>query len=373
MATPNFPSGLPGVSKMSIRPFDNVLKDSPPGVMSFRRRSKNRYTLNAVEWIFLGDDLNTFLNFTRTTIKSTHKFFWMTIPSAYGMVNHIVRFKGKPKIDSLGHQAWRVTAELIVLETVRNLVDIAPTGSGGGGDLTTVLIYDFEYFAGPDELGIASFKEVVTNTIIDYDVASNNYVYLTDTVYEYGTRCLRLEAQELYNSSPMVVPAQLSKNWTFEVSVKSSDGLSGGPFMQWYSAEIGNIEFYIGTGYDIDPPYDSYPTIGAYISGGGEPFGVDVPFSTSSILDWNKMMFVIDGDARKYHAFANGTRLVTGDIPSGFIEDEWGFSGMRFGHGGALYSYDHPFYVDNIRISNAALQTGLSYTPPTGPFVYDPG
>lgn len=358
---------------MSIRPFDNVLKDAPPGVTSFRRRSKNRYTLNAVEWIFLGDDLNTFLNFTRTTIKSTHKFFWMIIPSAYGMVNHIVRFKGKPKIDSLGHQAWRVTAELIVLETVRNLVDIAPTGSGGGGDLTTVLIYDFEYFAGPDAFDIATFKEVVTNTPIDYDVVVSNTVFVTNAISEYGTRCLHVEAQELYNSTPMVVPAQLSKNWTFELSLKNPDGLGGGPFMEFGSAEISAIEFFIGEGFEVDPPYAAYPTISAGIYGGGDTFNIDIPFTSVTITDWNKAMFVIDGDNRKYHGFANGTRTVTGDLPAGFTADPWGFSSMRFGHGGALYSYDHPFYVDNIRVSNAALETGLSYTPPTGPFVYDPG
>lgn len=115
MSTPIYPSSLPGVSRITLR-SEPILVDDGDGVKSFRRRSATRIANAQITFVFVDTDFQAFVEFCRTTLLGSHKWFWLKLPSAGGVTWHVVRIAPgtKPQARMLGHGAWTVDAEIAI-------------------------------------------------------------------------------------------------------------------------------------------------------------------------------------------------------------------------------------------------------------------
>lgn len=116
MATPIFPPELPIVSTFRLRPDSRLLTDeADQGPRNARRVSDVPAADADVEWIFIEQDLATFLEFRKTDLKNGHKRFCIELPSAGGITCHIVRLLST-RVRMTGHGSWTVSAALEIRE-----------------------------------------------------------------------------------------------------------------------------------------------------------------------------------------------------------------------------------------------------------------
>lgn len=117
MATPEYPSTLPGPSSLSIEPVPQVLaSDNEQGPRAVRRRTRVPGAGTPVTFRFLESDYTTFVEWWKTDLKYGHKWFWIQLPSAGGITWHVARFAERYNARMEGHRYWTVDAQLEVRE-----------------------------------------------------------------------------------------------------------------------------------------------------------------------------------------------------------------------------------------------------------------
>lgn len=114
MTTPVFPASLPGVTRFSWESGRQILASDSPGPRAVNRISRVPSATASVEWEFVASEYQTFMDFWRVDLIRGHRWFLLTLPSAAGFKNHIVRFKEHRKTSFGGHQFFRVQATLEV-------------------------------------------------------------------------------------------------------------------------------------------------------------------------------------------------------------------------------------------------------------------
>lgn len=117
MATPEYPSTLPGPGTFTVEPTSQVLAtEAELGPKAFRRRSRQPGAFTSVSFRFLETDYSVFIEWWRTTLKYGHKWFWIQLPSAGGITWHVARFAERYAAKLDGHRYWNVTAKLELRE-----------------------------------------------------------------------------------------------------------------------------------------------------------------------------------------------------------------------------------------------------------------
>lgn len=176
MSTPIYPSALPNVGRVSLRPDSGVVADDGDGVKSFRRRSATPLAEADVEWTFVGTDFSVFLEFGNTTLLHFHKWFWLKLPSAGGLTWHVVRFSQgeKPSCRMNGHGAWTVSGKLDVRERAFETqpeppVDPPPPPTGEP-DVLSFLLFDNgnSYTLDQTRIALTDFDSRRVLTTADY-------------------------------------------------------------------------------------------------------------------------------------------------------------------------------------------------------------
>lgn len=118
MATPAYPATLPGPSRVNFRPGLQVLASDGGelGPIDVRRRSRQPTADAQVTFRYLEDDYRTFVTWWKATLLYGHRWFTLPLPSANGLVDHVVRFAKKYSGQTQGHRYVEVTAEIEIRE-----------------------------------------------------------------------------------------------------------------------------------------------------------------------------------------------------------------------------------------------------------------
>jgi hypothetical protein len=140
MSTPIFPTSLPTVSTLSLQAISNLIADDGT-VKSYRRISRVPNANDKVQWTLFNDQLSVFLAFYKATLLDGHKWFYIKLPSAKGIVYHIARFKSL-QVNVTGHKAWVVDAELELRERAFEVIEpiIDPEPPEGEPDVLSFLL-----------------------------------------------------------------------------------------------------------------------------------------------------------------------------------------------------------------------------------------
>lgn len=181
MATPDYPTTLPGVSQWRFKPAAQVLASAEGGARAARRRSRVPGAIGEAQWTFIETDYATFRTWWRDTLLRGHKKFWIELPSAGGITWHVCQFTGPYRMQSLGYGAFSVSAELEVLERA-----LEPNLR----DQTYFFIEDFES-------GFGAYSSISGNTSI-YTVRAG----MTDNCMHCGQQ---------YSGAPAVIRRTLSE------------------------------------------------------------------------------------------------------------------------------------------------------------------
>lgn len=138
MSTPIFPISLPTVNQLSLQSQSNVISDEGV-VKNFRRNSRVPNATDKVQWTFVNDELNVFLTFYKITLLDGHKWFYIKLPSAKGIVYHIARFLSL-QTNVIGHKAWTVDAQLELRERAFEVIEpiVDPEPPTGEPDVLTL-------------------------------------------------------------------------------------------------------------------------------------------------------------------------------------------------------------------------------------------
>lgn len=93
MATPEYPSTLPGVSSMEMETTTQVYtnEEQGPGKVVYRRFTRVPSAKATVIFNFIETDFSIFQDFYNDDLKRGHKWFRLILPSAGGYLPHIVR------------------------------------------------------------------------------------------------------------------------------------------------------------------------------------------------------------------------------------------------------------------------------------------
>lgn len=117
MATPEYPTALPGVAQWRIKPSTQVLAGGDEGApRDVRRRSVVPGALGQAGWSFIEADYAAFVAWWKTDLLRGHKWFWIELPSAGGITWHIARFNAPYQARMNGHRSFVVSAELEIRE-----------------------------------------------------------------------------------------------------------------------------------------------------------------------------------------------------------------------------------------------------------------
>lgn len=116
MATPDYPTTLPGVSQWRLKPTAQVLASAEGSARATRRRSRVPGAIGEAQWTFVETDYAAFRTWWTTDLLRGHKKFWIELPSAGGITWHLCQFTGPYRMQSQGYGAFAVTAELEVME-----------------------------------------------------------------------------------------------------------------------------------------------------------------------------------------------------------------------------------------------------------------
>lgn len=117
MATPSFPSTLPGVSSLDWVADGNVaVTEAEIGPKGFRQSSRVPSATASVTWRFLAGDFAIFQDFWKNDLKRGHKWFTLVLPCGAGYARHVVKFVSHRSAQSDGYGYRTVQAELYVRE-----------------------------------------------------------------------------------------------------------------------------------------------------------------------------------------------------------------------------------------------------------------
>lgn len=142
MATPEFPSTLPGVESLSLTTDLQVLTpDEGPGALEYRRRTRVPSAVGTVTFRFLEGDFAVFNTFYVQTLLRGHKWFYLNLPSAAGIAPHLVRCLSHRKAPSKGFNYREVSMEI---EIRGRRIYPGDGEAGGSGDLPDPTGWDTE-------------------------------------------------------------------------------------------------------------------------------------------------------------------------------------------------------------------------------------
>lgn len=117
MTTPAYPATIPGPTRVSFRPGVQLVSSADElGPVAVRRRSRQPTADAQVSFVYLEDDYATFVAWWRDTLLYGHRWFTLALPSANGLVDHVVRFARKYSAQVRGHRYVDVSCDLEVRE-----------------------------------------------------------------------------------------------------------------------------------------------------------------------------------------------------------------------------------------------------------------
>lgn len=118
MTTPVYPTNLPMPSGFSSVPTpQEVASENTEGPRQVRRRTRVPASTVDVSWSFFGSDYSDFVAWYRDTLLFGTKWFQISLPSAAGVVTHVVKFADKGySANRAGYRYWTVTASLEIRE-----------------------------------------------------------------------------------------------------------------------------------------------------------------------------------------------------------------------------------------------------------------
>lgn len=176
MATPDYPTTLPGVSQWRLKPTAQVLASAEGSARATRRRSRVPGAIGEAQWTFVETDYAAFRTWWTTDLLRGHKKFWIELPSAGGITWHLCQFTGPYRMQSQGYGAFAVTAELEVMERqlTPNLRDEA-----------YFFLEDFESGFGAYSLvsgSLAPFR--IEEGMTDHCMHADNFISATQAIIE---------------------------------------------------------------------------------------------------------------------------------------------------------------------------------------------
>lgn len=189
MSTPIFPTSLPTISQLSLQSISNVITDEST-VKNFRRISRVPNANDKVQWTLFNDQLKIFIDFYKITLLDGHKWFYIKLPSAKGIVYHIARFKSM-QANVIGHKAWTVDAELELRERAFEVIEpiVDPEPPTGEPDVFSFLLMSngSSYAPNQSRVDTTDFGVKAEVSSADYAVlnTSNGQITVNQTgVYE---------------------------------------------------------------------------------------------------------------------------------------------------------------------------------------------
>jgi hypothetical protein len=189
MSTPIFPTSLPTVNQLSLQSISNVITDEST-VKNFRRISRVPNANDKVQWTLFNDQLKIFIDFYKITLLDGHKWFYIKLPSAKGIVYHIARFKSL-QTNVIGHKAWTVDAELELRERAFEVIEpiVDPEPPTGEPDVLSIYLNDNsnDYTLDQTRISVTDFSTRKTLSSADYaafDSDTGVITLLQQGVYE---------------------------------------------------------------------------------------------------------------------------------------------------------------------------------------------
>ena len=118
MPTPLYPTTLPLPKTVNLSAAEQRLSSPSEDPYETRRITFVPGAVAAVTFKFLNGQFKQFREWYVYDLIDGHKWFSMKMPSAVGLVNHIVRFTEPPQEKLLAHRHWEVSATLEVRERI---------------------------------------------------------------------------------------------------------------------------------------------------------------------------------------------------------------------------------------------------------------
>lgn len=118
MATPRYPSTLPIPKSVQLTAANQQLSGPEEGPYETRRRSMVPGATVSATFKYLKFQYKIFVEWYKSDLKYGHKWFVLYLPSAAGIVPHVVRFKEPYQAALHGHTYWEVSANLEVRERI---------------------------------------------------------------------------------------------------------------------------------------------------------------------------------------------------------------------------------------------------------------
>lgn len=132
MATPEYPSTLPGVTSIQINAESQVIApEGEAGHLTYRRITRVPAATATLVFNFIEGDFAIFQNFYVETLKRGHKWFSIVLPSAAGYAPHIVKCLKHRSARAPGFNHREVTMTVFIRG--RRIYPNDREGFGGGG------------------------------------------------------------------------------------------------------------------------------------------------------------------------------------------------------------------------------------------------
>ena len=117
MPPPAYPSTIPTVSAVTLRPAPQVVATEGDNVVRDQRnRTRDPGATVRARWRFLESDYAVFVAWWRDTLLYGHKRFTVLLPSPLGLVQHIAKFTSQYRATLRGYRYREVEADLWVRE-----------------------------------------------------------------------------------------------------------------------------------------------------------------------------------------------------------------------------------------------------------------
>lgn len=117
MATPSYPSDLPGVSGFSLAPTTQLsVTGQARSARGVHRFTRVRGAVATATWKFNTGQYQVFMDWWRDELLDGHRWFNAVLPGPTGLANVLARFLQHRETQTKGYRYWIVTGTLEILE-----------------------------------------------------------------------------------------------------------------------------------------------------------------------------------------------------------------------------------------------------------------
>jgi hypothetical protein len=116
MSTPAYPDQLPIPLTFRLQANDQIVTDPENEPRDSRRLTIVPSAVADVTFRYLLDNYKIFKNWYKDDLRYGIKWFTIDLPSAAGLVSHVVRFADRPRASLKGHRYWEVSAQIEIRE-----------------------------------------------------------------------------------------------------------------------------------------------------------------------------------------------------------------------------------------------------------------